>query len=327
MPCHTASKDKPYAGGLRINTPFGATLLAQHHAGSMTPASATGHSINSRMPSIPASGPTASFSIRRCRSTAFAKISEEDIKALWAYFRTVPPIRQARTAERAEVSVQYPLRHAGLALDVLRPGILQARPGQEQCVEPRRLPGRGARPLRRLPHAAQFHGRHDREPAVARRQDRPVVCARHHREDAGDRQQMGQSPAHHLPEERGREQLDRAWSDAGGRARQPVVPDGRRSQRHGHISAGRCRTTRTIKSTDRVATLAPDVLARAAKLYVELCASCHQPDGQGVPGSIPPIARNPAVASGPAVQYSGGRAGRHSGARHHDGNARIWRHA
>src|SRR5262245_33945529 len=24
MPCHTSAKDKPYAGGLRLNTPFGA---------------------------------------------------------------------------------------------------------------------------------------------------------------------------------------------------------------------------------------------------------------------------------------------------------------
>jgi mono/diheme cytochrome c family protein len=52
------------------------------------------------------------------------------------------------------------------------------------------------------------------------------------------------------------------------------------------------------KAVDRVATLAPAVLTRAAKLYADQCAGCHQQSGQGIPGSIPPIAGNPAVVSG-----------------------------
>src|SRR5262249_49866735 len=52
------------------------------------------------------------------------------------------------------------------------------------------------------------------------------------------------------------------------------------------------------KAVDRVASLAPAVLARASKLYADQCAGCHQPNGQGIPGSIPPIAGNPAVVAG-----------------------------
>jgi len=36
--------------------------------------------------------------------------------------------------------------------------------------------------------------------------------------------------------------------------------------------------------------------ANGAQLYSERCASCHQPGGEGVPGSFPPLAGNPAAA-------------------------------
>src|SRR5207344_576226 len=41
--------------------------------------------------------------------------------------------------------------------------------------------------------------------------------------------------------------------------------------------------------------LPPEIAARAAKLYADNCATCHQANGQGVVGSIPPLAGNPAV--------------------------------
>jgi mono/diheme cytochrome c family protein len=43
------------------------------------------------------------------------------------------------------------------------------------------------------------------------------------------------------------------------------------------------------------AKLSPEVTQRAAKLYADNCASCHQSSGQGIAGSIPPLAGNPAV--------------------------------
>jgi mono/diheme cytochrome c family protein len=41
--------------------------------------------------------------------------------------------------------------------------------------------------------------------------------------------------------------------------------------------------------------LPPEIAAHAAKLYADNCATCHQANGQGVAGSIPPLAGNPAV--------------------------------
>jgi len=36
--------------------------------------------------------------------------------------------------------------------------------------------------------------------------------------------------------------------------------------------------------------------ADGAQLYMQLCSSCHQPGGEGVPGSFPPLAGNPNAA-------------------------------
>lgn len=41
--------------------------------------------------------------------------------------------------------------------------------------------------------------------------------------------------------------------------------------------------------------LPPEIATHAAKLYADNCATCHQANGQGTPGSIPPLAGNPAV--------------------------------
>jgi mono/diheme cytochrome c family protein len=37
-----------------------------------------------------------------------------------------------------------------------------------------------------------------------------------------------------------------------------------------------------------------------AKVYVQNCSSCHQPSGQGVQGTFPPLAGNPTVTGDPA---------------------------
>jgi mono/diheme cytochrome c family protein len=50
-----------------------------------------------------------------------------------------------------------------------------------------------------------------------------------------------------------------------------------------------------LKAVASAATLAPEIEERAAKLYTDNCASCHQANGQGIAGSIPPLAGNPAV--------------------------------
>ena len=93
MPCHTSARDKAYAGGLRMNTPFGVM-----YSPNITPDRETGIGTwtfdefkKALHSGIRADGkflyPTMPFD-------AFTQISEDDLKALWSYFRSLPPIRQ-----------------------------------------------------------------------------------------------------------------------------------------------------------------------------------------------------------------------------------------
>jgi mono/diheme cytochrome c family protein len=74
-------------------------------------------------------------------------------------------------------------------------------------------------------------------------------------------------------------------------------------------SKGSQSTSSTSTTTDQGASAAPAQSASAgamaangaaasdgAKVYQTNCSSCHQANGQGVPGTFPPLAANPAVA-------------------------------
>jgi mono/diheme cytochrome c family protein len=52
-----------------------------------------------------------------------------------------------------------------------------------------------------------------------------------------------------------------------------------------------------MPAPQKLSPLAPAVYHRAAKLYIDNCAACHQPHGTGVSGAIPPLAGNPAVTA------------------------------
>src|SRR6188472_2769664 len=116
MPCHTAARDKAYAGGLRMNTPFGVM-----YSPNITPDRETGigawtfeefkQAVHS---GIRADGkflyPTMPFD-------AFTKISEDDLKALWSYIRSLPPIKQQNREN--ELTFPFSIRYGMLVWRML----------------------------------------------------------------------------------------------------------------------------------------------------------------------------------------------------------------
>jgi mono/diheme cytochrome c family protein len=116
MPCHTSTSGKSFAGGLKMNTPFGAI-----YSPNITPDRDTGigtwtfeefkQAVHS---GIRADGkylyPAMPFD-------AFTGISEDDLKALWAYFRSVPPVRRLNTEN--ELSFPFNIRFGMLAWRML----------------------------------------------------------------------------------------------------------------------------------------------------------------------------------------------------------------
>ena len=111
MPCHTSARDKPYAGGLKLNTPFGAI-----YSPNVTPDRETGIGAwtfdqfrNAVHSGIRADGkylyPAMPFD-------AFTMIREDDLKALWAYFRSLAPVKQQNREN--ELSFPFNIRYGML---------------------------------------------------------------------------------------------------------------------------------------------------------------------------------------------------------------------
>lgn len=91
--CHTASADKPFAGGVPINTPFG-TLVGAN----ITPDIATGIGAWSYDDFKRAMSEGIGHGDKRLYGampfTAYTKVTDADNRAIWSYLQTLTPISQ-----------------------------------------------------------------------------------------------------------------------------------------------------------------------------------------------------------------------------------------
>jgi len=294
MPCHSSALDKPYAGGLRMNTPFGAI-----YSPNITPDRETGigswtfeNFKNALHSGIRADGkylyPAMPFD-------AFTGISEDDLKALWAYFRNVPPIRQPNHAN--ELSFPFNIRFNMLAWRLLffraqwfvpeadrsaqwnRGAYLVEALGHcGDCHTPRNFMG-AMITSRRFEGAKidQWYAPNITAEALAKtnRWDKPQLIAFLRKGAANNSTSLGPM--------------------------QEVVHDSLSFLTAADLDAmaSYLLAPRNEKAAPAAAAVAMKlplaVETRAAKLYADNCASCHQGNGQGIAGSIPPLAGNPAV--------------------------------
>ena len=126
--CHTANGGKPFAGGYRINTPFGFML-----APNITPDGATGigawsaddfyralhDGINKRGQDM---YPTMPYDF-------YTKVTREDSDAIYAYLRTVPASRNPVTANHLHFPFDQRWSMAVWRELYFTPGTLQAGGG------------------------------------------------------------------------------------------------------------------------------------------------------------------------------------------------------
>ena len=156
--CHTAPEGKLFAGGRAMPTPFG-TLYTSN----ITPDPETGigkwtadqfyammHT--GRFPDGGLLYPAMPFA----SYTKVTRAGQRRDLRLPADRRAGPA---GEPAARSALSLQQPLADPRLAHAVLHRRRVQAGPEQVGGMEPGRLPGRGPRPLRHVPHADQRAGR------------------------------------------------------------------------------------------------------------------------------------------------------------------------
>ena len=154
--CHTASEGATNAGGLAMATPFG-TLYSTN----ITPDVATGIGNWSFTAFDRAMRRGIARDGRHLYPafpyTAFSKMTDGDMQALYAYLMSQPAVRQSNPANQMRFPFNLRPLMAGWNALFLRRGI-STRSATKRAVESRRLSGQRARPLRRLPFAAQSAG-------------------------------------------------------------------------------------------------------------------------------------------------------------------------
>ena len=293
MPCHTSAPDKIYAGGLRMNTPFGVM-----YSPNITPDRETGIGAwtfdefkKALHSGIRADGrflyPTMPFD-------AFTKISEDDLKALWSYIRSLPPIKQQNREN--ELIFPFSIRYGMLVWRMLffRAQWFEPDPGKSaqwnwgaylvealahcgDCHTPRNFMGATIASERfRGAKIDQWYAPDITPEALAKtnRWDKSQLIAFLKKGAANNSTVLGPM--------------------------QEVVHDSLSFLTPDDLDAMATYLLDVTNGTSAPALVAakklpPGIAAHAAKLYADNCATCHQANGQGVAGSIPALAGNPAV--------------------------------
>ncbi len=156
--CHTGADGQPFAGGYRMNTPFGII-----YGSNLTPDPKTGIGLWS----LQAFARAMREGVSRDGSHlfpafpyyAFTKLSDADIEALYAYLMTLPAVSASEAGKHTSVSSQRPRLPGGVEDPVFQKRTVPNRSVKEQRMESRSIPGGGSCGLLRLSHAAQFSRR------------------------------------------------------------------------------------------------------------------------------------------------------------------------
>jgi mono/diheme cytochrome c family protein len=295
MPCHTAIGGKPFAGGLKLDTPFGAL-----YSPNITPDPDTGigrwtyeNFKNALHNGIRADG---SYLYPVMTYDAFTKITEDDLKALWAYFQRLPPVKQQNRGNDLYFPFDIRLAMWPWRFMFFTEGYFKPDPAKGAQWN------RGAYLVEALAHCSDCHT--PRNFMGATIQSEWLQGAR-----------IDDWYAPNITAEalRNVNKWDKARlvaflrNGAGNNSTalgpmQEVVHDSMSFLKESDLDAiatflldlppGQENQPKPIPTS-----LSPDIRTRAAKLYSDNCATCHQEDGKGIANSIPPLAGNPAVVA------------------------------
>jgi len=292
MPCHTSSKHKPYAGGLKIDTPFGAI-----YSPNITPDPATGIGIwtfkafkNAVHAGIRADGqylyPAMPFD-------SFTKIDEPDLVALWAYVRTLPPVKQKNKDN--ELRLPFNIRYGMLVWRSLffDEGYFQPNPRKGLQWN------RGAYFVQALGHCGDCHTPRNFMGATISSRALTGAQVDHWYAPNITAQALktvnGWSKAQLIPFLR----KGAATNSTDLGPMREIVHDSLSRLTEGDLNAVAIYLLNSGESEESSPSVMPELSPASertgAKLYTANCANCHEKNGQGAAGSIPPLAHNPAV--------------------------------
>lgn len=296
MGCHTTTGGSPFAGGRRIDTPYGVVV-----APNITPDDSTGI------------GRWTAFDVWRALHHGRSKdgrllnpafpypsytwVTREDSDALFAYLRSVPAVQRPNEphALRFPFGTQ-PALAVWRALN-FRPAAFESDPAQTQDWN------RGRYLVQGLAHCAACHSERNALGGIRR-----------NGEWAGGLMpdKAWYAPSLADPREGGVQRMSRAqvvtllqhgvthgMSVSGPMAE--VVYSSTQSMTAADLGAiADYLATIPVRETiaRQITRASPEVMHRGAELYVQHCATCHGSAGEGVPGQYPALAGNRAVTLG-----------------------------
>ncbi len=294
--CHTSSKDKPYAGGFKVDTPFGPIYTTN-----ITPDPTTGIGKwtfedfeNAVHDGIRADG---QFLYPAMPFDSYTKIEESDLKALWAYLQTLRPIKQPN--KKNGLRFPFDIRYAMLAWRWLYfdEGFFKPDAGKGP------LWNRGAYLVQALAHCGDCHT--PRNFMGAKITSRRLQGA-----------QVGEWYAPNITPEalKTADKWDKArliaFLKKGAAANSTAlgsmqdVVHASLSHLTGHdlnamatylLNSSESQPAASQEQSPKPTTQVAATIQRGDTLYSTNCARCHKSDGSGIANVIPPLAKNPLV--------------------------------
>jgi mono/diheme cytochrome c family protein len=313
--CHTAPGGAAYAGGRAIPTPFGAV-----YAGNLTPDDTTGlgrwtadsfwralhegrsHDGRRLIPAFP--------------YTAYTQVTRPDSDRLFAYLRSLPPVRQAPPPH----DIRFPFgTQPALAVWqwlYFRPGTAPAsaavsatrstpapQPTAAGATAPLDAMARGAYLVNALGHCAECHAPRNRWGALGTAMTGGVMPGQNWY--APSLHPVAEGPGAQVTAQDLVDML-RSGGHRHGSASGPMAGVVFRSTQFwseadlqavaAHLTA---LPAQPALPTPQTRSSGPVVAAAGAalgqRLYADRCAECHGDQGQGVPGRYAPLAGNPSV--------------------------------
>ncbi|HEX2528969.1 MAG TPA: cytochrome c [Geminicoccus sp.] len=294
MPCHTAPGGKPYAGGLALNTPFGALYSVNITS---DPTTGIGGWTFEQFKGALHDGIRAdgAYLYPAMPFDAYTKIPDEDLKALWAYVQTIPPV-EAPNPEN-QLGFPFNIRMGMLAWRELffAPEYFQPTAGKSDQWN------RGAYLVEALGHCSDCHSPRNIMGAIK-----------------GKEQFTGSEIDGFYAPALTSAALAKNWTEASLVTFLKTGSAPGKTTVFGPMAEVVQHSTSQLTDADLSATVAylmdsppppdaprpqqlsplpADVYQQASRLYVDQCAGCHQPHGTGLAGSVPPLQGNPAVTA------------------------------
>ena len=288
--CHTAANGQPYAGGLRMDTPFGYLLTPN-----ITPDKATGIGTWSAddLYRVLHDGVNkhGQYLFPAMPYTSYTKVTRADSDALYAYLMSLPPVSNTVQVNHLEFPFNVRLSMLGWNELFFRKGTFQPDPKQSAAWN------RGAYLVEGLGHCSECHSPRNVLGAVEQKKAFSGAAV-----DGWFALNLTDSLKTGLG----------SWSIDDIATYLKTGADKNKSTSLGpmaevvHNSLGFMTDAdlqamavylKSLPADSRLSTqYQPDTTLKAgATLYVDNCSGCHQAQGTGMPGVFPPLAGNGAV--------------------------------